>query len=192
MIQGTNTREEIVNKALQLLLRRGVNGFSYRDISEPLGIRNAAVHYHFPSKMDLVKALIEEHHQVLRERTAEFMAYGGPAIPQLEGLFRFTMQQYEMCRPVCIAGALAVDLEDLPDEVRHALERFMKDTVAWLSRVLESGRRQSEFSFEGDAESKAISIIAMIQGSRQLARMQGVSLLHRIFDRVRTDLGLDL
>ena len=45
-----DTREQIVDTALQLLMQRGVNGFSYRDISEPLGIKNAAVHYHFPSK----------------------------------------------------------------------------------------------------------------------------------------------
>ena len=55
---ASNTREQIINKAAQLMLQRGLNGFSYRDISEPLGVKNAAIHYHFPSKADLVLALI--------------------------------------------------------------------------------------------------------------------------------------
>lgn len=190
MNSASNTREQIIDTAFQLMLRRGMNGFSYRDISEPLGIRNAAVHYHFPSKMDLVKALIEEHHQLLRRNTAEFMAYGGPAVPQLEGMFRFTLRQYELGRPVCIAGALSVDLEELPDDARSELERFMRDMVAWLTKVLETGRSQGELKFEGSAESKADSIIAMIQGGRQLARVLGRDLLNRVFSRIRTDLGL--
>ena len=58
-----NTKEQIVDTALQLLMQRGMNGFSYSDISEPLGIKNAAVHYHFPSKAKLIRTLIRESHQ---------------------------------------------------------------------------------------------------------------------------------
>jgi TetR/AcrR family transcriptional repressor of nem operon len=108
-----DTREQIVDTALQLLMQRGMNGFSYRDISEPLGIKNAAVHYHFPSKAKLIKSVIKESHQALRRKTAEFMAYGGPALPQLEGLFEFTLKQCECGMPVCLAGALSVDYEEL-------------------------------------------------------------------------------
>ena len=66
MPRVSDTREKIVDKAFQLMLQRGINGFSYRDISEPLGIKNAAIHYHFPNKVDLVKELIHENHQVLK------------------------------------------------------------------------------------------------------------------------------
>ena len=74
MNTATNTRDQIIDRAFQLMLQKGLNGFSYRDISEPMGVKNAAIHYHFPNKMDLVKALIDENHQVLRRSTAQFMA----------------------------------------------------------------------------------------------------------------------
>ena len=64
MAQISSTRDQIIDKAFQLMLQRGLNGFSYRDISGPLGVKNAAIHYHFPNKMDLIKALIDENHQV--------------------------------------------------------------------------------------------------------------------------------
>ena len=79
MIRATDTREQIMDRAAQLLMSRGYKGFSYRDISSHLGVKNAAVHYHFPAKTDLALALIEEYRQVLRKGSAEFMAYGGPA-----------------------------------------------------------------------------------------------------------------
>jgi TetR/AcrR family transcriptional repressor of nem operon len=186
----SNTREQIIDKAFQLMLQRGLNGFSYRDISEPLGVKNAAIHYHFPNKMDLIKALIDENHLVLRRSTSEFMAYGGPAKPQLEGLFAFTMNQCECGRPICMVGALAIDYDDLTDEIKNANNRFMKDSVNWLTRVMEIGRDQEEFHFDGEAMSKAVSILAMIQGARQMARVHGLDYLERIFDQIRTDLGI--
>jgi TetR/AcrR family transcriptional repressor of nem operon len=186
-----NTREQIIDRAFQLMLQRGLNGFSYRDISGPMGIKNAAVHYHFPNKMDLIKALIDENHQVLRRSTSEFMAYGGPARPQLEGLFAFTMNQCHCGRPICMVGALAIDYDELDDDIKKANNSFMKDSVNWLTRVMELGREQEEFHFSGDPNSKAISLLAMIQGARQMARVHGLDYLENIFDQIRTDLGLN-
>jgi TetR/AcrR family transcriptional repressor of nem operon len=190
MAQISNTRDQIIDKAFQLMLQRGLNGFSYRDISEPLGVKNAAIHYHFPNKMDLIKALIDENHQVLRRSTSEFMAYGGPARPQLEGLFAFTMNQCQCGRPICMVGALAIDYDELSDDIKEANNRFMKDSVNWLTRVMDAGRKQDEFHFEGESMSKAVSILAMIQGARQLARVHGLDYLEKIFEQIRTDLGI--
>jgi TetR/AcrR family transcriptional repressor of nem operon len=189
MNSASNTREQIIDKAAQLMLQRGLNGFSYRDISEPLGVKNAAIHYHFPSKADLVLALIKDYHETLRRQTAEFMAYGGAARPQLEGMFDFTRSQCACGRPVCMAGALSVNFEDLSDDIRNVMDTFMKDTVSWLTRVVETGRQQGEFRFDGDARSKAISILAIIQGARQLARIHGMDVLEDMFVQIRTDLG---
>lgn len=187
----SNTKEQIIDTALQLLMQRGMNGFSYRDISEPLGIKNAAVHYHFPSKAKLIKTLIKESHQALRKNTAEFMAYGGSARDQLEGLFEFTMRQCECGQPVCLAGALSVDFEELSSGTKETLNRFMMDTLEWFTRVLETGREQGEFQFKGSSQDKAISIMATIQGARQFARIHGAKVLQRTFGQIRTDLGIE-
>jgi TetR/AcrR family transcriptional repressor of nem operon len=190
MSSASSTREQIIDTAFQLMLQRGMNGFSYRDISEPLGVKNAAIHYHFPNKTDLIKALIDENHQVLRRSTSEFMAYGGSARTQLEGLFAFTTNQCECGRPICMVGALAIDYDELSDEIKEANQRFMKDSVNWLTRVMSVGREQGEFKFNGDAMSKALSILAMIQGARQMARIHGMDYLENIFQQIRTDLGI--
>lgn len=189
MLQGT-TRDQIINQAFQLMLQRGLNGFSYRDISEPLGIKNAAVHYYFPNKIDLLCTLIAENHQLLKESTSEFMAYGGPARPQLEGLFEYTLHQCATGRPICMAGALAIDYNDLDEKIKDANKRFIKDSVNWITKVLETGRVQDEFSFEGPAKQKAVSILATIQGARQMARFNNMEILESVFGQIRTDLGI--
>jgi TetR/AcrR family transcriptional repressor of nem operon len=191
MAQTSNTRERIIDKAFELMLQRGMNGFSYRDISEPLGMKNAAIHYHFPSKSDLIKALIHDNHQTLRESTAEFMAYGGKARSQLEGLFAFTRHQCECGRPICMVGALAIDYDELEDDIKSANDFFMKDSLKWLTKVMEVGREQGEFSFRGEPRAKAMSILALIQGARQMARIHGADYLDVIFEQIRNDLNIE-
>lgn len=186
----SDTRDQILSKAGELLMQRGFNGFSYRDISTPLGVKNAAIHYHFPTKTDLAMALVEEYQQVLRNQTSAFMAYGGPATPQMEGLFMFTESQFCMGRCICPFGAFSIDYSELPDEVKAATDRFMSDSIKWLTRVLEVGREQDEFHFEGDAGQKAISILAALQGARQMARIHGVDTLKSVIAQVRADVGM--
>ncbi len=173
------------------MTQHGFNGFSYRDISEPLGVKNAAIHYHFPSKTDLVRALIEDQHDMLRRFTSKFMAYGGSAREQLEGLFLYTLEQCRNGRPVCIVGALAADYDEFPEEIKQANRCFLEDSHGWLERVVELGREQGEFDFPGDPESKAETIAAALQGGRQLFRARGEDFLNRLFARIRLDLGIE-
>ena len=70
----TDTRERILDEAERLMGARGYSGFSYQDISRPLGIRNAAIHYHFPAKADLGLAVIERYRAILHTADADFRA----------------------------------------------------------------------------------------------------------------------
>ncbi|NJK45439.1 MAG: TetR/AcrR family transcriptional regulator [Pleurocapsa sp. SU_196_0] len=57
------TAERVLDVAQHLVQTRGFNGFSYADIAARLGIRNAAIHYHYPSKADLGQALARRYRQ---------------------------------------------------------------------------------------------------------------------------------
>lgn len=179
-----------MDRAAQLLMSRGYNGFSYRDISSHLGVKNAAVHYHFPAKTDLALALIDEYRKVLRKGTAEFMAYGGSALQQLEAFFAFTEQQCQLGRCICPFGAFSIDYHDLPEELQRATRSLMDETFRWLTRVMEVGRESGEFGYEGDARAKALSILSALQGARQLARVHDVAILDEVIGQVRRDLNI--
>lgn len=171
-------------------MSRGFNGFSYRDISSHLGVKNAAIHYHFPAKADLALALVDEYRKTLRRYTSEFMAYGGPARPQLEGFFKFASLQCAEGLCICPIGAFSVDYMEIPEEVRNATADFMDESYEWLTRVLEVGREQEEFSYSGDARPKAILILAALQGARQMARINSIEILDDVINQIRFDLGI--
>src|ERR1700728_4433475 len=53
----------ILDVAEHLAQTRGFNGFSYADIAVQLRVTKASLHYHFPSKAELGRALVERYHE---------------------------------------------------------------------------------------------------------------------------------
>ncbi len=186
----TDTREKILSAADLLMRQKGFNGFSYQDIAKPLGIRNAAVHYHFPTKADLAAELVENVRRMLHDRTDDFMARGGDARGQLEAFIAFTMNECTCDHTVCPVGAIAADFFSLPEPVQAAGRRLVNDLVAWMTRVCELGREQGQFNFSGPAVAKAEEILVALQGARQMTRFRGPAMLRNVANQIRRDLGL--
>ena len=70
-----DTRARILAAAERLYAERGVDGVSLREITEAAGQRNnAAVHYHFGGRDELVRELFELRYAQLEARRAEMLA----------------------------------------------------------------------------------------------------------------------
>ena len=69
---GGNTRARIQEVALQLFISEGYDKTSLREIAERLGVTKAALYYHFPTKDDIIRSLVEDR----IERIEELIAWG--------------------------------------------------------------------------------------------------------------------
>jgi TetR/AcrR family transcriptional repressor of nem operon len=182
-----DTREEILNCAEELLQRRGFNGFSYQHIAVQLGIRNAAIHYHFPAKEDLGIALVQRYRERFHGWTAEL--YALDAWERLRRYFRTYVDHLsgEECR-LCPGGVLAAEFGTLADPMRLEARLLMREIYDWLIETLEQGRRESALSFNGDASDKAIELGAALQGGLQIARLVGPERFHQLLDQLALEL----
>jgi AcrR family transcriptional regulator len=64
---SVDTRQRILNVALDLFIEQGFDGTSLRQIAEQLGVTKAALYYHFESKDDILMALHMRLHEFGRE-----------------------------------------------------------------------------------------------------------------------------
>ena len=81
-------------------------------------------------------------------------------------------------------------MDALDEKVVKALQRFMKDSHNWLTKVLEVGREQGELKFEGDPAQRAWTLLSVFQGARQLVRLHGFETLDAIIEQERAQLGI--
>ena len=76
-MKSVDTKTRILDVAQDLIQRLGVNGMSYKDISEVVGIRKASIHSHFPKKDDLFISLARTIQRPHSKCFRQYYCFGG-------------------------------------------------------------------------------------------------------------------
>src|SRR5262245_20142750 len=184
-----DTADRILDTAERLLQIHGFNGFSYADIAAKLRVRNASIHYHFPSKVDLGVRLIDRYHRPSAAPLAESDRSGGAA-PRNPRLYaRLYSDVLRDRNRMCLCGMLASDIDTLPRPVRKGVKAFFDDNEAWLARVLEDGRKKGSLHFEGRPSLHARLVLSSLEGAMLVARSyEDVTRFDAVAERLVSDL----
>jgi TetR/AcrR family transcriptional repressor of nem operon len=187
-----DTRQAILDRAAELLQERGFNAFSYKDISTHLGIKNAAVHYHFPTKSDLGAALMRRYRERFDAWVAELeVRHAGDPVKKLEGYMAVPLSYLRNGGKVCPIGVVEAEFDAIPEAMREETRAFDARSRAWLANVLEEGRAKGIFHFEGPAADKSLVVTATMQGALQVARAGGIRLFFTALRQIKRDLGVE-
>lgn len=182
-----DTSEEILNAAEDLLQRRGYNAFSYHHIAVQLGVRNAAIHYHFPSKEDLGVALVRRYQERFRKWASSIDAQDD-VWRRLQAYFQTYIDFLEADCKCCPGGVLGTEFHAIPEAMREQARTLMGEVYDWLVRTLEAGRQQGTLTFAGQAQDKAVEIGAALQGGLQIARLAGPERFHQVLAQLSLEL----
>lgn len=179
------TRDSIIELADQLIRDKGYNAFSFKDISNTIGIKTASIHYHFPAKSDLGVAVIREHKQRI-ERFKDELAGKTPAekIKRFLGIYVAINAENR----ICLVGSLGSDFNTIDPLIQNELKRFAGLVLELLTGILEEGKKKKVFAFETPARTKALLIITSITAAIPLSRLTG----RTDFDTVRKTIMDDL
>lgn len=154
-------QKAIIRAARDSFAEHGVTGSSLRDVAMRAGIAHASVLYHFPSKDELLLAVLaysdEEELQLSTER--EDNAAGGKTF--LRDLLLRHQQRPELIR-------LWADLTSAASRTDHAAHEYFVTryegararTVAFLQRLQDQGRLRKGL----DPEHAAVLFLAMLDG----------------------------
>src|ERR1700733_4336739 len=103
----------ILDVAERLAQTLGYNGFSYADIAAQLGVTKASLHYHFPTKAELGRALIERYRTVFGaalEAIDQSDVTPREKLQRYVGLYDSVLSDERMC----LCGMLAAEYATLP------------------------------------------------------------------------------
>ena len=163
-----DTRDKIIQLGDTLIRERGYNAFSFSDISKQLNIKNASIHYHFPTKTSLVIAIIQKH-VIQLERFKKNVSNSDPLQKITMFLTVYSFGRKEGKRS--ILGSLSNDYNTFTSEIQTELKILMDNTLHWLSETLKEGKSLEVFIFKEDNRTKALLLITNILGAEQLTRI---------------------
>lgn len=165
---------EIMLRAQTLLAAGGYNGFSYADISASVGISKASIHHHFPSKAELVQAVVKRYREEGRKGLAAMESTISDPLAQLQAYTGY----WEACirdasSSFCVCAMLAAELPSIPEQVADEVRGHFCDLAAWLAGVLEKGAATGIFRLRAEPEPEAMALMATVHGAMLSARALG-------------------
>ena len=184
-----STRDAIIKLGDELIRDKGYNAFSFYDISKSLGIRNASIHYYFPTKEHLAISIIQQQQNALKELIES--TAGKTPLQKLNAYFSIYNSASAQHR-VCLVGSLATDLHTIDLPVRKELKILVDGIISWVTAILTEGRSGSVFYFEGPARAKALMVITNMLAGVQLARITGEKDFQQIKSRILKELKQQL
>jgi TetR/AcrR family transcriptional repressor of nem operon len=184
----SNTKRAILDLAESLLQERGFNGFSYAHIASELGVKNAAIHYHFPTKEDLGCAVAQRYRDRFQLWINNARIKDLSPQEKLDWFFDIYATLRADHGKVCLAGSLETEFNSLPPSLRQQTEALTQELLAWLTATLDEGRQAGVFSFNGKASDKAALILSSVQGALQLARAIGNQAFYDVIAQHKQDL----
>lgn len=151
-LMTVNAREAILLTARNIAQSQSYNGLNFLDLAQAVGIKPAGIYYHFSSKADLGR------------------------FPEI---FRRSLEAGN--RP-CLGSFVGAETDNLPPAMAKEIQAFAAVNIAWIGRMLISGKA----SEEGNSEVRASAIFAVVTGAQLSARSRAeISLFDRLIDSYR-------
>lgn len=163
------TSDRILDAAEELVATRGLNAMSYADISERVGITTASLHYHFPSKADLVRALVERYSLRFFAGLDALEATGADPAELVRGyadVYAGVLSRGRMC----LCGMLASDYATLPSEAQDDVAAFFARNEQWLERVIREGIASGALTESASPLDAARALLAGLEGAMLVSR----------------------
>lgn len=134
----TDMANAIMDAAERRIRLGGFGGFSFREIASDVGVKSSSVHYHFPTKENLVAAVVNRYSDWVVEQIDKGMAVEADPIKVWTAAFRTNLHSKALMCPATVLGA---GRHDLPPEVAEAVTRFFQ---MCRLKLVESGLKAKE------------------------------------------------
>ena len=170
-----NTKEKLLNIAHDLIQRNGVNGMSFQDLSNEVGIRKASVHHHFANKAEMIKALAERQ---LKDFDGKLNSIqnskinGKSKLKRYCDLFVTTLKSGDQERS-CLFGMLMAEFKSVDEEARGHICSFMENNIRFLESILDEGVKDGSLNQINNVKSIANLILSTVEGGLFVSRCSG-------------------
>ena len=161
-----DTANRILIQAMRIFLEKGYHGTSIDDITQAAGLTKGALYWHFHSKEDLLKRIVEEFEKrFLDGLTQAVKDVRGDILDKFEKFFRYNAAFSYYNRELCVSfTTLAAELVGAHHGTEPEFRRIYKKYQKFLSSLIIQGKKEKVFKKEIDPDLAALIIIAFHDG----------------------------
>jgi len=173
-------RADIIAAAARLFRAKGFAGASVREIAAEAGLRKASLYYYFPSKEEIVYAMVED---VLAPALDMQKKLGRAPLSEAARLFLYLRFDVEMLCAAPYDCTWLLSQGNLSDARMAAYGKEREKLLAWLRARLRQGHAKGEF-VACDAATVAKALLAATEYSVTWAEREDRLAMRRTAEEV--------
>lgn len=187
--KGQLTRAAILDAALDLASRDGLEGLTIGLLAERMQMSKSGVFAHFGSREDLQIAVIHEYHYRFEREVFHPSIEDARGLPRLQAMLKRWLERHtHEIASGCIYISGAVEYDDRPGVIRDEL---IKMVMTWNHALLRAARQAvEEGHLRPDADCAQLTfearalILALHHDARFLREADAVERTERAFDNL--------
>lgn len=165
--QDGSSRRRLLNAAKDLLWRQGYEKTSPQDVLTLSGVGKGSLYHHFPGKLDLARAALEEVSAELTEKSLSLLSGDDPPLERLRRWLMTPRDGLMGCRIGRLANESAVFEAALHDPIADYFRALEQRVTAVIAEAVETGHLPDSLP---PAET-ARALMSVIQGGYVLSRV---------------------
>lgn len=171
----SDTKSRLLDVAQDLIQRNGVNGMSFQDLSNQVGIRKASVHYHFGSKAELISTLLKQNIDCFGEKLDIIRDTRSSGKTKLKRYFNLFGEGFKTGQQGkgCLFGMLMAEVQSVNNDCRGYLSQFQSLNVEFIETILMAGKDDGSFRNNINLNNTATLIFSALEGCLLVARCGG-------------------
>jgi TetR/AcrR family transcriptional regulator, transcriptional repressor for nem operon len=173
MSKGAETRQRIIAQAAPLFNKSGLAGCSMQDVMEATGLEKGGLYRHFASKEQLAGECLKYSLQLAFQARIADAEHVPDAIDKLRYLVDRFVSAPSPVTGGCPLMNAAVDADDGNPQLRKLAQQAMQHWKRRLLKILEEGLSRGEIVSGTDPIRVANALIAMLEGSLLISRVEG-------------------
>ena len=189
MRKGEQTRAAIVDAALELAARGGLEGLTIGSLAERMQMSKSGVFAHFGSREDLQIAVLEEYERRFVDDILVPALEERRGLPRLKAIFQRWLDRTAIeAAQGCIWVSGATEYDDRPGAVRDELVSMVRSWQRELSRAIQQAVDSGELRADTDAAELVFELYGVIlvlhHDARLLESPDAIGRARRAYERL--------
>lgn len=196
MRKGEQTRAAILDAALEIASREGLEGLTIGVLAERMTMSKSGVFAHFGSREDLQIAVLKEYEQRFVDAVLVPCVKEPRGLPRLKAIFGRWLERIGVeIDNGCIYISSASEYDDRPGAVRDELVGMLKSWEKELLKATVQAIEVGHLQPKAQAEQLVFEMVGLIlvahQQGRLMRQQDSVEMARRGFDRLIQGLTAD-
>ena len=187
--KGEQTRAAILEAALSLASREGLEGLTIGVLAERMGMSKSGVFAHFGSREDLQIGVLRLYHQQFEQEVFYPSLREPRGLPRLESLFARWVARVSMeIASGCIYISGAAEYDDRPGAIREQLLEMVRLWQVALNKAAKQAMQEGQLSTDTDTDQLVFEmyglVLALHHDTRFIKRPGSVERAKKGFERL--------